>query len=1050
MGPLARLPRWALYAGGAMVLLLAPLAVLLMMSPAEEPASQTASAGGASGGVAPDGSRSPDPSRAGDPAATSAHFTAGTVAPLSDPADVARVRETLEAVDRGDPAQARALLGSQLTGRFPAAGLAPLLERLAALAEVERSREAVLLHADALRQVVGQLAPCADLPRHLQLLRQRALAHGGLPMLSEAMDRLMRLPDLTLRYPETRGEILEHHVLLGQWPAALEAFRAHALWSFRPDSPQGLDRIELGRTLARIHAHLDTPESRRTFDGFLEGLPRALVRLTPQQVARARSWFQGLVRAHDPTEGYDRGASWIEDGLPSSVTEPGYVAARLDLAAALRDEANRRTTGLSAEFLPADHDRPRLLFRLGMAAAQLGDRQDLAVAMQRLGEEGAGAGRAPVVYRELLRGAQELLGGLGAAAATRIDLQLREHGALLGESARQLWAQVAATGAWPATSRGQLLFENGKIWWQLREWERLQRVQEQLRRELSGREDLSAYHFLLAITGYRENQLDGVREHLFQILDDGPPPGLTRSEVAALLALTEERLDELQRIGDLRARARQHLDQLILVDSTDPTTRQASLLRWQIELDEAPAGALTGPAGAERLVLAERALAGRLLAFPAVEGWLAVQGQLLALAERQRQLGELPQALELTAAARTLTGNPLRFAAEEAHVLASMARATSLSEDAERRALWQRCGAAYASAASSSGGDPELFFEAAEAYLAAGEFAAAGTALASFSAHERGDARGEQRHWLKILYTAQVLRHAGRHDDAIALLGQHVDDPNAGRLRYDLLLERARNLEQRAGSVSAMATTDADAGDAMGLALADLDTIYNGLLPESRTWQEALERKAGLLERRLSALAPEDPEVPALTDQILRLWEDLASRLVADDGEWRLAEALVRAGQIRALRGELDAARAHFERLAEAARTVLDEPGIPLAPADADRWRGQAEKAAFALADTFYDAREPGRARGEYEAACRLYPASPLAVWGNFRLGEIAAQERDAGTARRAYRFALQKLEKLGAAELRELPPRRDRSFWERTIQERLEALDSWAGKGSP
>ncbi|MEM7165919.1 MAG: hypothetical protein AAF581_10665 [Planctomycetota bacterium] len=943
--------------------------------------------------------------------------------------DEARTEDLLLASREGRYSDARILLGSSITRPFPGAAFESVFGELQQILRRKVTRDGLLIYSAALRNMVKRDLPIQGLDFHIRHLRQLCLSYGGRPLLADVMDPLIEMPRLnqSRQYRDSHEAVLEHLILFDRWDQAIVAFKRLAEERFAPGARAGLERLLLGAHIARIAAKSTNPEATDAYGRFVATMASEL-RLTTADTERTNYWLQGLQRYHSTDRNPDRGAPLIKKGLPVNLMHPGYVSTRIDLALAWWDEARRLEAGLRAEFLPADTNRARQLFQLGTGAAQLDDQEDLVLALTRLSEDGAGS-RLSAAYRELLRGARDLLRGLEDAGKERINAVLAESTNKLSLADRKWWQDVAEAGAVPLDDPGRVLFENGKIWVQLRQWERLQRVMKRLRKQLASNKDLAALNFLKAISAYRANELTGVREHLLDILDEGPPLGLTRQEVAALLVLAEERAGALEQIRDLRRSARNMTADLVVEDSTNMRTKLGLVTLWQIDLDEGGHDFLVSDLGKQRFEALLQQLDVSWLPFPLLERWLDLETQLLMLARGLRSEGKLTAALDATDAARRLVGQTERYRDLDGMILLERAHETSPAEGELRKARLREAGGAFTAAATGGMGDQRFHFDAAHAYYEAGDIDAARQSLQSFSAHDRSSAEAERRYWSKFVLMARLERAVGRHHSAVKICTHNLETEDAGPLRYQFALERGRNLELRGRD------GDEDA------ALADYDFVYNGLFPKNPAWQEAVYQRAKILHQRLITTDPDAAAAPKLARDALASWEDLASRVDSGSGREFLAEALYRAAEGRTLMGQRQGARRHLRRLEVVAGEVLSTAATRLTPEQTAGWRRFAEKGAFALADSYFDEKDIPQARARYGAACREYADSPLAVWGYLQLGQLAADDRDVATAQRHYQFALRKLESLTEAEIKDLPPRWEKTFWEKTLREKLADL---------
>lgn len=981
-------PRWALIAGGAAVLLLAPLGFLLLVPPTD-----------------PD---SPE------------------IPPISSE-DESRVEQALQVIEQGNFEEMRSLIGSTLTADYPPSAYPQFLEAFRARHEPDITRDGVLTYVRLLVAAVNRQIPVDNLSYHLGQLRRQCLDLGGLPFLAEVADELFENRDLAAYYPGVRPEIIAHEILFERWDRALATYQLQ-----RTESTGFGDagRRLLARRLARIFGQSGSVEARAAFDTFLAEVSTELQE--PKSAGEAaRSWLRGVVRYNTPDSSFDRGQALLEAGLVENPADPGFGLTHLDFAAALAEEASRREASLRLEFARAGGSPARQIFRIGWRAAALGDREELDFALRRLREDAGVVDAETALYQQLLWGLQELLGGFFDTGRARIAGALartEEPARILARDFRQ-WQSIAQGGEIPLLETGPALFKNGKSWWELRQWDRLRRTADQLQKSLSSPRDLACLNFLRAVLGYRDNEVRVARELLMKILDEGPPPGLTRGEVSSLLVLSEEREQELLRITALRRQARDHLERvLVSAPESSLETELASVEEWRLDLQELGVEFLS-QGGRERLDRILAARQGAAMEFELLEGHLALQELAFSITREHFQNGEFDSALLCLQQCRELMGNPARYERMQAQILQARAERDSSLYTEKSQETWLAAGDAYLAAADPDFGDQSFLLDAAQCYAEAGSLEPARRAARKFSPHDRSTARGETQYWQRFVTLARVERRLGNYSDALRVVEEAVDQEDAGRFRYQLLLERG------------LAREALGSPDDLVAALADFDLVYSGLLPSNTSWQTAVFHKAQILHRQLLSLAEDAPEAAALRDQSLRVWEDLASRLSVEKGSADLAEALFRAAEGRALGRQHDAARQHFERLEQAAIYVLEEPGLSISPAERERWSRFGEKGAFGMADNHYEAGSFPLARARYERAVRRFADSPLVVWGHYRLGDLAVKRGEPNEARAAFELARAMLGRLDDRQLQELPPHYDREFWIQTLQERSRAL---------
>ncbi|MGE3165714.1 MAG: tetratricopeptide repeat protein [Planctomycetota bacterium] len=982
---LASLPPWVRYAAGGLALLLAPLGVLLVMPPS--------------------------PSEV--PSATE------VAEPTSEEAE--RIDRALRVIRTGTMNEVRALVGGPLSVEYPAVAYRRFLEALEARRTTLDTRDGVLAYGQLIRGVIERRLPSPDLPRHLVQLRRRCLEVGGLPLLADAADPIFGDRYLEDYYPDARLQALEHALLFERWDRAL------AIYQLMRTAPQsdGAERRDLARRMARIQGASGTPAASSEFQRLLENVAADLAE-PAEHAESARAWLQGIATFHSPGPGFDRGAALLEAGLVLNPSDPGFSVTHLDFAQALAAEAARREATLRSEFAAPEGDPARHVFLIGAGAARLGDREEVAFVVQRLRERAGVSTAESSTYETLLTGAGQILDGQSEAGRSSVARWLADPSQVAGLRAAELahWQEIGRTGTIPEADVGATLFECGTLWWKLREWGRMRRTTERLERSLATAEDLSRLNYLKAILGYRDNEVAGTRELLLGILDAGPPPDLSRGEVASLLYLTEEREKELGRIATLRRQARGALERVLRSSPEDsPETVWARADEWKLDLEERGADFLA-EGGSTRLSELLARLDVPAPPLDSIERRLSLQALVISLAQLLHGEGQLDAALTCLRECEGLVWSPARFYPLLAEVLESRAAATPPSDE-ERLPRWRSAGEAYVKAAKGDYGSQRFLFDAARCYLEGRALELAWDSLREYSPLDRDSGDGEARYWQRPLLLARIQRQRGNPDEAIEILDAVVDEPDAGPLRFDMLLERGLSRVARG--------SESDLRAAAG----DFEAVYSGMLPTSSIWHEAVYQQATLLHRRHLGLDPADPEADPVRDASLRAWEDLAARLSAQGGSDRLPEALFRAAEGRALRQQPALARGHFERLAEAARHVLESPGVPVSPEARARWSDFAEKGAFGMADNEYSDGRRAQARAFYERALKRYPEAPLTVWGHFRLGELAAERGEIAAARAEFQLAQAKLARLGDPQLGELPPRRDRAWWQRMLAER-------------
>ncbi|MCI0652760.1 MAG: tetratricopeptide repeat protein, partial [Planctomycetes bacterium] len=548
--------------------------------------------------------------------------------------------------------------------------------------------------------------------------------------------------------------------------------------------------------------------------------------------------------------------------------------------------------------------------------------------------------------------------------------------------------------------------------------------------ELTSPRDLAFLAFLEAQTDFRADRTREARTRLGALLDQDLPSDLSRGEVAGLIWHAEVREEELERIRTRRAKA---LDLFASAGSHDDQPLQvlAKICAWQVRMEAEHGAYVLTDAGNQELEEIERALDQPWLDYRLQEKWLELQGYLIALAREHRDSGDFDKALATLHRCRKLVRNLPRYRREEAILLARKAASLPAADEEQIRATWREAGDAYRESASLNFGDAELFLDATEAYLSAGEVGLAKSASALYVPRRAKTAGAEANFWRILLYKVRIERTLGNVSEALRLLGETSEREEAGMHRYELLLEHA---------ACSILQGDEDA------ALADYDRIYSELQPSNATWREALFQKARLLGARVHkdaaqasaagvlARGPEDAAHRAAREA----WEEIAAWLPADGADQRLADALYFAGEARIDIGDQRQARRHFDRLVAAAVAARD---VSLPAAARSRWELARENALFLVADThFYDG-DYETAAAHYKEVVRQFGSSVRAPYGFYQLGECALRRGRKQEAVEYFQRGERRIAELPPQALDELPPRRGKQFWQDAFSEKIAML---------
>jgi len=1020
--PAGLLPRVVI---GAVAILLAPLIWIALEEPAPADPGGSGGSGGSGSSSAPAAAFAGDDTGRGTPRRSGEDSFAALVG--AEPVPDEEIGALLARIERDD---ARALLegfDERSLRRWSPRVFPLVLEAFARRGESAPAPALLELEAMVITAAVERDIDLEDPGQRLRSLRSRAITLGGEALFAAISRDLLRVPEigewLAQRDLAAPGEVIASAALLGDPDLA-------ARWAMPILFPPGRDlpSIEPSAEWARALAELaGASNDGRLLDALARYVEPIELERRPGASAgvsrRVAQWLGGVERLAAVEAGRRGGtdiAAAIE--LLSAAVSPGADRAEEPLPARLR---RRVTLDLSRARIvaarvrerssaPLSEDqaaRERQLFRIGVAALLLDDRAELGQVLDRLSRHDEES--EATFYRELLAAGRARLDG-SAAAAQRIGKLLGRDAESADGSRRLYPAEVEdfrrlAERGWlvAAVDRPAVRFESAKAWAELGEGARpwLDRSLGLLRGEISSKRDLGYLHFLESRIALADGRVEGIAPRLLGLLDEGPPPGLSRQEIAVLLVVLDEREDDLASAGELRAEALSTLAPLVEDSAYDPVPEEcAQALRLVIALESEAVRPAIEEGFEEGLdALEARFLRPGGLPFELESARRVLREALFSASRREQRSGELEVARALLARVRRLAGGSVELLVAEGELERALAGATPEDRPAEAAEHHLAAGRAFRAAAHLEPPGTERHLDAARAFLAAGALDEARRSLEEYAPQVTHGERDDGPAWDAVLLLVEIERRAGRPRAVIDLADARILDRDATYpVLETLLLEKAGALESLGSD---------------GPALEIYDRLLHDLEPSSALWRRAVVRRAGVLERRIAGLDPARaaPEIRAARDA----WAEAASWLHPSDGTADAAVARHHAAEHSLSLGETAVARRHIEALfaGEDAFRAASPP-----PEERRRFDGAAEKALYALGDAWRMERDARRAEDAYQEAIERYPSSPRVPYGYLMLGEIVRERGDRAAALGLYRRGERKAEAFAGELAREVP----------------------------
>lgn len=949
---------------------------------------------------------------------------------------------------------------------------------LAALQEGQlqtHSKSGLLLYGEILANIARQRADVANFAYHSRRLRHQSMTLDARQSLySQTGSRLMEYHGLADFAPDLLPDILDYCIIFGgqksnenrrpYWSYAIELL-PRLLDKERRDPSQRFEaRYHPLRTLARTAAASGDPKAFEMFERVLGSLGDG----SPQSVTEFRQWFAdaipgreprfqgnadpseyygydsevasslrnwsvGIYRFYLPGEGLNRGSSRIRLAV-RGLDFGAHSLFRLDLAEALRDEANRLETSLHDASLVAGNDRIRELHDVGWGALRLGYVEDVQEIIERLTEHTISS--EVVTIRGLFEGALAALEGDIDAGFDQIDLRLQENFDILEPAAIEGWRQAAVRRTLPSAEpeeAGQIVMELGLLWDDMREMNRLEQALTRLRGEQARRRDRYYLRYLEAIVRYRKSDVEGLSEQLLELLDQEEPPGVSRAEVAGLAFAVDRRIEDVVRIDERRREVTEELVPMIIRSVPDRSSEGllARSLDWQVRMDASRGDYLDTDTGRDQLESVKRQLdTSGNLAFSLEERWLALKEELLDLTHRHRDRGDTTRASEVLELTSELIKNRPRYYHERAQIFELQAAAVPAYEEEDLLEAWSLAADAYQRAATTEFGNPELLYDAAIAYSQAEQWSPALDAMKQYDANRATPLVGEFRYWGKKIEMMKIYRHLGFPAKAVEVFEDVTDLYGARAHLSKLRYEKARALEQLERWDDALAT---------------YERILSEMLDSfSQDYITALHLRSRILQARKSESETADGADPAQQERAEAIakaarlsWIELAAKLRTLSADARLAEALYSLGVDAVGREAYDEAQSFFDRLARAEGAV-DLEKLPSEARDA--WLRYGTVGALVHADSYQLDGEFSNAVVRYRAAIERLGSPNDWAWAFLMQGYSHARLNEKDEAQRVYQLGRRRVSELTAKEIQEL--RKSPQFWIEQFDQALLRLE--------
>lgn len=995
-----------------------------------------------------------------------------TIDPPTDREEVI-ISRLVQDLQRGEFGEARQIYEDGLASaeRLTGAHYQRILTALQAGQQKAYSKSGLLLYGQLLSSMARLRIQIPNFAFHCRRLRHQALTLDARQELYLATAfRLMEYEGLVDYEPEMLPDVIDYCVIFGSRHSDEDR---RTYWSRAIDHlPELLDRERRSpsrrfdvryhplRTLARVAAASGSPRAMALFEKILgslgDGSPQSVAEFErwfthampdvergwsgnadaseyygyESEIADAlRNWLIGVYRMYLPGTGHNRGAARIRMALEGLDFGAHYLF-RLDLAEALRAEANVLESSLHDASLVVGQDRIRELHDVGWGALRLGYVDDVQEIIQRLAEHTISP--EVLTIRGLFEGALHVLSGDAEEGFDIIGRRVVENFEILDPETVARWRQVAAERVLPAAEpadSGQILMQLGVLWDDMREQARLEQALSRLRGEQARRRDRYYLEYLEAIVRYRKSEVAGLSERLLALLDQEEPPGVSRGEVAALAYAVDRRVEDVGRIQERRREVIEELVPAVIrgVPDRSGATLLAQSLGWQVRMDATRGEYLSTTEGRETLEAIKEALdTGGDLGFALEERWLDLKDGLLDLTHRYRDEGDLVRASRVLELTSELIKNRPRFHHEQAMIFELQAEQVHPADEEEKRQAWLLTAEAYSAAASSEFGNPELFYDAAQAFAHAEEFPRAFEAIDQYDADRTTPVFGEARYWGKKVLLSRIYRELELPEKTIELYDEISD-------HYGARVHLPRLLEQRAAAFEDLGRPDEALKTYESMLEEQLDSF-------STDYVAGLYHKARLLQAKKNRAATskslDDGEKKAAIDASRLAWSEIAAKIRTDRADPRLAEALYFLGVDAVERQAFPEAQRILGRLARAG-AIADEVRLPAAARAA--WNEYGDRGAHVLADSYFfegDFREAAR---RYRSAIERNPDSREIAWAFLQQGLCHVRLRENEEAGRVLRLGRQRVDEIAPDQLD--APGRSKAFWLERFDQTLRDL---------